>query len=96
MNWARCAGPTRALQGRRARSRSCDSYSDPARVAACRVPGHQSVFRPQAGTFISFHGWATRRSCSKAADARYLYIAPFGWENDAPAIASSLRPTAAR
>lgn len=56
-------------------------------------PGHQSVFRAKGGTFISFHGWATSKSCRKAKDARYLYIVPFGWENGKPELAPSLRPT---
>ena len=55
-------------------------------------PGHQSVFRAQGGTFISFHAWAATRGCGKARDARYLYIAPFGWENGRPELAPSLRP----
>lgn len=55
-------------------------------------PGHQSVFRAAGGTFISFHGWATNNSCRKGEDARYLYVAPFGWENGKPELAPSLRP----
>jgi hypothetical protein len=48
------------------------------------------VFRAKGGTFISFHGWATTRACRKALDKRFLYVAPFGWENGAPVIAPSL------
>jgi hypothetical protein len=54
------------------------------------------VFRANGGTFISFHGWATTRQCRAGGDARYLYVAPFGWENGAPAIAPSLRPQGGR
>ena len=49
------------------------------------------MFRANGGTFISFHGWATTRGCRKDTNKRYLYVAPFGWENGAPAIAPGLR-----
>ena len=66
------------------------SYND--RKSGCLSgPGHQSVFRGGEGTFIAFHAWAATKGCRKAADRRYLYIAPFGWENGKPQIAPSLR-----
>ena len=55
-------------------------------------PGHQVIFRAQGGTFIGFHGWAKSGACRKAADKRYLYVAPFGWEDGKPQIAPGLRP----
>lgn len=67
-------------------------YSYNSREAGCLSgPGHQSVFRGGEGTFISFHAWAATRGCRKADDKRYMYIAPFGWENGKPQIAPSLR-----
>ena len=67
-------------------------YSYNEREAGCLSgPGHQSVFRGGEGTFIAFHGWAATRSCRKADDKRYLYVAPFGWANGKPQIAPSLR-----
>ena len=83
MNWARCdAGPTPIL----------NSYARPGKEGCLSGPGHQSVFRANGGTFISFHGWSTTRGCRKSEGKRFLYVAPFGWENNAPAIAPSLRP----
>lgn len=94
MNWARCtsalgpctdAGPAPILS----------SFARPGKEGCLSGPGHQSVFRANGGTFISFHGWETTKGCRKAADKRFLYVAPFGWENGAPAIAPSLRPISA-
>lgn len=67
-------------------------YSFNEREAGCiSGPGHQSIFRARGGTFIAFHAWAATRGCRKVDDKRYLYIAPFGWENGKPQIAPSLR-----
>jgi len=67
------------------------SYRD--KDAGCLSgPGHQSIFSGQGGTFIAFHAWAATKGCRKAADERYLYVAPFGWEDGKPVIAKSLRP----
>jgi beta-xylosidase len=54
-------------------------------------PGHQTIFRAQGGTFIGFHAWANDKSCRKAADKRFLYVAPFGWDKGKPEIAPGLR-----
>ena len=94
MNWARCSGPLGPCKDA-GPTPILNSYARPAKEGCLSGPGHQSVFRANGGTFISFHGWATRRSCSKAADKRYLYVAPFGWENGAPVIAPSLRQSTA-
>jgi hypothetical protein len=90
MNWARCDGPLGPCKDARP-TPILASYSRAGKEGCLSGPGHQSVFRANGGTFISFHGWATTRGCRKALDKRYLYIAPFGWENGAPAIAPSLR-----
>jgi hypothetical protein len=67
-------------------------YSYNNREAGCLSgPGHQAVFRAGGGTFIAFHAWAADRACRKAEDKRFMYIAPFGWENGKPLIAPSLR-----
>lgn len=72
-------------------------YSYNSREAGCLSgPGHQSIFRGGEGTFIAFHAWAATRGCRKADDKRYLYIAPFGWENGKPQIAPSLRKAPVR
>jgi beta-xylosidase len=91
MNWARCSGPLGPCKDAGPKP-ILYSYSDPGGAGCLSGPGHQSVFRANGGTFISFHGWATSKGCRRDKDARFLYIAPFGWENDAPAIAPSLRP----
>jgi beta-xylosidase len=89
MNWARCAGPLGPCKDAGPRP-ILNSYSLPGKQGCLSGPGHQSVFRAKGGTFISFHGWATTRACRKALDKRFLYVAPFGWENGAPVIAPSL------
>ncbi len=55
-------------------------------------PGHQSVFRAGARTFITFHGWAATSGCRKLEDERHLYVAPLSWKDGKPVIAPSLRP----
>ncbi len=60
-------------------------------VGCLSGPGHQAIFRARGGTFIAFHGWAATKGCRKLEDERYLYIAPFGWENGKPELAPSLR-----
>lgn len=55
-------------------------------------PGHQSIFRANGGTFISFHAWSATKGCRSDQEKRFLYIAPFGWENGRPELAPSLRP----
>ena len=91
MNWARCAGPLGPCKDAGPKP-ILYSYSDPRGSGCLSGPGHQSVFRAGGGTFISFHGWDLTRGCRKRGDARFLYVAPFGWENGRPAIAPSLRP----
>lgn len=91
MNWARCSGPLGPCKDASPKP-ILHSYSDPRGVGCLSGLGHQSVFRANGGTFISFHGWSTTSGCRKDKDARFLYIAPFGWEKGAPAIAPSLRP----
>jgi len=90
VNWARCAGPLGPCKDAGPKP-ILYSYSDPGDAGCLSGPGHQSIFRANGGTFISFHGWATTKGCRKDKDARLLYVAPFGWENGAPAIAPSLR-----
>lgn len=92
MNWSRCAGPLGPCKDAGPKP-ILYSYSAPGGAGCLSGPGHQSIFRANGGTFISFHGWASTTACRKAADKRYLYIAPFGWEKGAPVIAPSLRPT---
>ncbi|GAA4011674.1 glycoside hydrolase family 43 protein [Sphingomonas swuensis] len=91
MNWARCSGPLGPCTDAGPKP-ILQSYSDAGGVGCLSGPGHQSIFRANGGTFISFHGWATTRGCRKSQDSRFLYIAPFGWENGAPAIAPGLKP----
>jgi beta-xylosidase len=91
MNWARCEGPLGPCKDAGPKP-ILYSYSDPKGAGCLSGPGHQSIFRANGGTFISFHGWATTQSCRKAADERLLYIAPFGWEKGGPVVAPSLRP----
>nr|WP_314446663.1 glycoside hydrolase family 43 protein [uncultured Sphingomonas sp.] len=91
MNWARCSGPLGPCTDAGPKP-FLYSYNDPRGAGCLSGPGHQSVFRANGGTFLSFHGWDVTRGCRKGRDARFLYVAPFGWENGAPVIAPSLRP----
>lgn len=90
MNWARCTGPLGPCKDA-GPTPILSSYARPGKEGCLSGPGHQSVFRANGGTFISFHGWSTSKGCRKGDGKRNLYIAPFGWENGAPAIAPSLR-----
>lgn len=67
------------------------SYNDPKNAGCLSGPGHQHIFRVADRTFVSFHAWATTKGCRQARDARYLYVAPFAWEDGQPIIAPSLR-----
>lgn len=91
MSFALCAGPLGPCREGSSKP-ILFSYSAPRDIGCLSGPGHQSVFKAQGGTFISFHGWATSSSCRKATDKRYLYIAPFGWENGKPELGPSMRP----
>ena len=86
MGYAMCAsalGPCKEAKGNPV------LYSYNSKEAGCLSgPGHQSVFKAAGGTFIAFHAWAATRGCRQATDKRYLYVAPFGWDNGRPVIAS--------
>lgn len=71
------------------------SYKDK-EIGCLSGPGHQTIFRGRGGTFIGFHAWANDKNCRKAADKRYLYVAPFGWDNGKPQIAPGLRSPATK
>ena len=90
MGYATCTGPlgpcTDAAQNPILRS-----YQD-REIGCLSGPGHQTIFSAAGGTFIAFHAWAATAGCRKLEDERYLYVAPFGWENGKPEIAPSLRP----
>jgi beta-xylosidase len=67
-------------------------YSFNSRKVGCiSGPGHQSVFEAAGRTFISFHAWSATNGCRKAADRRYLYIAPLSWKDRKPVIGPSVR-----
>ena len=89
MGYATCAGPLGPCTDA---PKNPILYSYNKKDVGCLSgPGHQVIFRAKGGTFIGFHGWAKAGVCRKAADARYLYIAPFGWEDGKPVIANGLR-----
>jgi|GEM_PF-6013400 len=52
---------------------------------------HQSIFTVGKSTFLAFHAWAATKGCRKAADKRFLYIAPLSWKDGKPVIVTSLR-----
>ena len=91
MGYATCAGPLGPC------TPSPDnpilhSFND--RQAGCiSGPGHQSIFTVGKRSFIAFHAWAVTKGCRKAADKRYLYVAPLSWKEGKPVIGESLRAT---
>jgi len=90
MGYARCSGPLGPCTDASANP-ILFSYSG--QGGDCLSgPGHQHIFRANGGAFIAFHGWSATRSCRPDKNARFLYVAPFGWENGRPVIGSSLRP----
>lgn len=92
MGYATCAGPL----GPCVPSPSnpiLNSFND--RQAGCiSGPGHQSIFTVGKRTFLAFHAWATTKGCRKAADKRFLYVAPLSWKDGKPVIGESLRAPA--
>ena len=90
MGYATCKGPLGPCTDAKVNP-ILYSYNDPKDTGCLSGPGHQSIFRAGDRTFVSFHAWATTKGCRPDKDARYLYIAPFGWENGRPVIAPSLR-----
>jgi beta-xylosidase len=67
------------------------SFND--RRAGCLSgPGHPAVFSVGSRQFMAFHAWAATTGCRKAADERYLYIAPLMWKEGKPVLALGLRP----
>ena len=94
MGYATCAGPLGPCK-KSPDSPVLHSFND--REAGCiSGPGHQSIFRVSARTFISFHAWAATSGCRKADDKRYLYIAPIFWKDGKPQIGMSLRASGER
>jgi hypothetical protein len=49
-------------------------------------PGHPMVFQGNGQDHLVFHGWATRRGCRPAGNARFMHIARLNWEGDVPRI----------
>ena len=90
MSFALCSGPLGPCRDGSPKP-ILYSYSDAKDAGCLSGPGHQSVFRAEGGTFISFHGWATSRNCRKASDKRFLYIAPLSWKDGKPVLGISLR-----
>ena len=88
MGYATCSGPLGPCTDA-APNPILRSYNDKD-IGCLSGPGHQTIFRGQGGTFIAFHAWAKTSGCRKAADKRYLYVAPFGWDGK-PQIAPGLK-----
>ena len=64
------AAPARSARAPRAKDNPIlHSFSD--REAGCLSgPGHQSIFKVGARTFMSFHAWQATSGCRKADDRR--------------------------
>lgn len=89
MGYADCTGPLGPCTPAR-ENPILHSFYD--REAGCLSgPGHQSIFTFGTRTFVSFHAWAATSGCRKAADKRYLYIAPLFWKDGKPQIGPSVR-----
>ena len=89
MGYATCAGPLGPCVPS-PDNPILHSFND--RQAGCiSGPGHQSIFTVGKRTFLAFHAWAATKGCRKAADKRYLYVAPLSWKDGKPVIGESLR-----
>ena len=89
MGYATCASPLGPCTPSPANP-VLHSFDD--RTAGCvSGPGHQSIFTVGRRSFIAFHAWAVTKGCRKAADKRYLYVAPLSWKDGKPVIGNSLR-----
>ncbi len=89
MGYASCTGPLGPCTAAKDNP-ILHSFSE--REAGCLSgPGHQSIFKVGARTFMSFHAWQATSSCRKQDDRRQLYIAPIFWKDGKPQIAPSLR-----
>jgi beta-xylosidase len=89
IGYARCAGPMGPCT---------DAPENPilgsgfTRDSGCLSgPGHPTVIVTSGRSYIAFHAWAATAECRKAADRRYLYVAPLNWRGATPVIAPSLR-----
>lgn len=66
------------------------SYSD---IRGCLSgPGHPTFVTSRGQSYIAFHAWAATSNCRKAANERFLYVAPLYWKGDRPMLRPSLRP----
>jgi hypothetical protein len=72
------------------------SFNEPRRAGCLSGPGHPAVFSAGGRQFMAFHAWAANSGCRKAADERFLYIAPLMWKDGKPVLAPSLRPAVRR
>ncbi|MDQ3079375.1 MAG: glycoside hydrolase family 43 protein [Pseudomonadota bacterium] len=89
MGYATCAGPMGPCVPS-PDNPILHSFND--RQAGCiSGPGHQSIFTVGKSTFMAFHAWAANKGCRKAADKRFLYIAPLSWKDGKPVIGQSMR-----
>jgi beta-xylosidase len=89
MGYASCTGPLGPCAAAKDNP-ILHSFSE--REAGCLSgPGHQSIFKVGARTFMSFHAWQATSSCRKQDDRRNLYIAPIFWKDGKPQISPSLR-----
>jgi len=89
MGYASCTGPLGPCAAAKDNP-ILHSFSE--REAGCLSgPGHQSIFKVGARTFMSFPAWQATSSCRKQDDRRQLYVAPIFWKDGKPQIAPSLR-----
>ena len=87
--YANCAGPLGPCKDA-PENPLLHSFND--REAGCLSgPGHPSIFSVGARYFMAFHAWAATSGCRKAADERYLYVAPLFWKDGKPQLGPSLR-----
>ncbi|GAA3887983.1 glycoside hydrolase family 43 protein [Sphingomonas limnosediminicola] len=89
MGYATCSGPLGPCK-KSPTNPMLHSFYD--RESGCiSGPGHQSIFTVGQRSFMSFHAWEATSGCRKAADKRYLYIAPIFWKDGKPQLGPSLR-----
>ena len=80
--YATCSGPL----GPCTKAPGAPMLASARRPLCLSGPGHPAIFEANGRQWIAFHAWATRGSCNRGGDARFLHIAPLDWQGDAPAI----------
>lgn len=89
IGYARCQGPLGPCEDA-PENPILSSYFDP-KFGCLSGPGHPAVLEVSGRTYVAFHAWAANAACRKAADQRYLYVAPVRWQGGTPLIGPAVK-----